>query len=121
MKVPNEYFDMAKSMLQLNEVELGKILFLLDGYMNVAPFPTLKKFYEKVKLASKNGYNPLNSSLPFEQSTLNNLINGLIKSGQKIKAIPIKNGWLEFDTINDFEIYNNMLQDNSISKFISIK
>ena len=107
-----------KNLKKIDEIDgqfIGLIKFQNDGII------VLKKFYEKVKLSSKNGYNPLNPSLPFEQSTLTNLLHGLIKSGQKIKAIPIKNRWLEFDTINDFEIYNNMLQDNSISKFISLK
>ena len=45
----------------------------------------------------------------------------MIMNGHKIKAIPIENGWLEFDTIKDFEIYNKMLTNDTLSDFIKIQ
>ena len=66
-------------------------------------------------------YKPFNSNVPFEQSTLSNFLEGMIVNGYKIKAIPIENGWLEFDTVKDYEIYNKMLTNNTLSDFIKIQ
>lgn len=106
-----------KNLKNIDEIDgqfIGLIKFQNHGIQ------ALKDFYEKVKLESTNGYNPLNPSVSFEQSTLTNLLHGLIKSGQKIRGITIENGWLEFDTVNDYEIYNNMMANNSLLKLISL-
>ena len=81
----------------------------------------LKEFFNKIYSEATKEYNPLNINIPFEQSTLNNFLQGIIVNGYKIKAIPIENGWLEFDTVKDYEIYNKMLADNSLSDFIKIQ
>ena len=49
MTVPDEYFEMAKSMKGLSENKLGKVLFLLDCYMKQAIMPTLEGFYTKLE------------------------------------------------------------------------
>ena len=38
----------------------------------------------------------------------------------KIKAIPISNSWLELDSYNDFVVYKNMHEKNTLSKFFNI-
>jgi len=63
--------------------------------------------------------NPLNSNLPFEKSYMTDLLQGLIMAGYSLKAIPIENGWLEVDSLNDYNIYEKMLKDNTLSKFFS--
>lgn len=106
-----------KNLKNIDEIDgqfIGLIKFQNDG------IKILKNFYKKLRLNTHNGFNPLNPTVSFEHSTLTNFLQGLIKSGQKIKAIPIKNGWLEFDTVNDYKIYNNMVKNNTISKFISL-
>ena len=106
-----------KNLKNIDAVEgqfIGLIKFQNDGIQ------ILKNFYEKLRSRARNGFNPLNPALSFEHSTLTNFLQGLIKSGQKIKAIPIKNRWLEFDTVSDYETYNKMVKNNTISKFISL-
>ncbi len=44
----------------------------------------------------------------------------LIKKNVKVNSILIDNGWLEFDTINDYELYSNMLNENKISQLIKL-
>jgi choline kinase len=81
----------------------------------------LKNFYEEKKLDAKNGINPLNPSVPFEKSFMTDLLNGIIKSGKKIKAIQIKNGWLELDSISDYDIYNKLYKNKQLSKFFNVE
>ena len=81
----------------------------------------IKKFYEKMKELSKMGKNPLNSNLPFELSYMTDFLQGLINEKYKLKAIVIKNGWLELDSMKDYEIYNKLYQEGKLSNFINIK
>jgi hypothetical protein len=77
----------------------------------------LKKHYEDLKCSAKSGKNPLNPSLPFEKSYMTDLLNELVSVNCKLKAIFINNGWLELDTINDYDLYERMYNDNSLNKF----
>ena len=44
----------------------------------------------------------------------------VIETTVKIKAIPISNSWLELDSYNDFVVYKNMHEKNTLSKFFNI-
>jgi len=79
----------------------------------------MKDFYDKCKIASKNGYNPLNSSIQFEESYMTDFLQGMIKEGNLLKSIPTSNRWLELDSIEDYQLYDEMFKDNTISKFFS--
>lgn len=81
----------------------------------------IKQFYHQTKNESKKGHNPLNPKLTFEKSFMTDFLQGLINVGCKLKSVPISNGWLELDTINDFNIYNNMYENKKISQFIDLK
>ena len=92
----------------LMKFQKKEIRFLLD-------------YYEKAKKEAKNkGINILNSNLPFEKSYMTDLIQGLINAGQKIKAVPVNNGWLELDSYHDYEVYNKKYKDRTISDLISV-
>ena len=81
----------------------------------------IKKFYEKMKKISKINGNPLNSNLSFELSYMTDFLQGLVNEKNKLKAVLIKNGWLELDSIQDYEIYNKLYKEGNISNFINIK
>ena len=81
----------------------------------------LNKFYKKMKNKAKNGNNPLNSSIPFEKSYMTDLLQGIINEGNKIKAVPIKNGWLELDSMKDYNLYNKKLKNGTISELIDLE
>ena len=80
----------------------------------------IKKFFYEMKKRAETEPNPLNPKVPFEKSYLTDLLYGLIKEGNKLKAIPIQSGWLELDTIEDYQIYNDMKNDHSLSKIIDL-
>ena len=81
----------------------------------------IKEFYEKMKEISKMDKNPLNSNLSFELSYMTDFLQGLVNEKYKLKAILIKNGWLELDSIHDYEIYNKLYHEGKISSFLNIK
>ena len=79
-----------------------------------------KGFYKKAKNESLKGNNILNPKLAFEKSYITDLLQALVIEGHKIKAIPIHGGWLELDTLHDYEIYNqnNICLVNGIGKVL---
>lgn len=81
----------------------------------------LKELYHKSKSEAENGKNPLNPNITFKNSRLVDLIQGLIISGVKVNMSTTKNGWLEFDTLKDNEIYNDLKNRNMLNDIINLK
>lgn len=77
-------------------------------------------FYDKMKISAKSGHNHLNPKLPFEKSYMTDFIQGLIENGAKIQAVPIENGWLELDTIEDYNLYNKMNSNGKILELYNV-
>jgi len=102
----------------INEIQ-GQYIGLMK-FQNVG-IEFLKDFYKKARAESKKGTNLLNPNIPFEQSYMTDLLQALINEGCKIKAIPIKNGWLELDSINDYQLYKDKYNTNTISQFIKLE
>ena len=103
----------VSSLEQIQGQYIGLMKFQNDG------LEFLKTFYQTAKNESFMG-NLLNPDLPFEKSYMTDLLQGLIDSGCKLKAIPIKNSWLELDSFSDYEIYNKKFNDNTISEFFRV-
>ena len=80
----------------------------------------VKKFYKNAKKDSKDNPNPLNPKIPFRQSYMTDLLHGLIKNNFKLKAVMVKNGWLELDSVYDYELYQKLYSSNDLIKFIEI-
>ena len=80
----------------------------------------LKSFYDKSKKLSFSGINPLNKKLKFQNSYMTDLLHSMILEGHKLKTIDIQNGWLEIDTISDFELYQKMFHAGTLSKFFNL-
>ena len=119
LKIDNEGFIMNIGQRVNNSKEIeGQYIGLMKIRKNV--IKNLKEFYEDKKMESKTGINPLNKEISFEQSFMTDLIQSLINSNYKIKAVPIFGGWLELDTIDDYELYEHMQNENTIEQLISI-
>lgn len=114
LKLENGYItSIGQKVSNLNDVEgqyIGLMKFQNQGVK------ILCDFYEKCKNKSKSG-NLLHPTLPFEKSYITDFLHGLINEGFKLKAVFIHNGWLELDTFNDYIIYNNMYEKNSLKFF----
>ena len=49
---------------------------------------------------------------------MTDLLNAIIESGEKVKAEHFHNGWIEFDTNEDYENACKWIEDGSIREFI---
>lgn len=110
--------EIGQKTSEISNIE-GQYIGLMKFQNNGLDF--IKQFYHQTKNESKKGHNPLNPKLTFEKSFMTDFLQGLINVGCRLKAIPISNGWLELDTINDFNIYDNMYRNEKISQFIDLK
>jgi len=118
LDIMNNILEIGQNVKNIDDIQgqyIGLMKFQNEG------IKIIKKFYEETKEKSKNSKNPINPNLPFKESYMTDFIQGLINHGCKIKAILIKGGWLELDTINDYEIYNKMYQEDKLSEFIRLE
>jgi choline kinase len=102
----------------LNDIQ-GQYIGLMKFQNNA--ISVLKNFYHISKKQSESGSNPLNSKVSFENSYMTDLLQGLINHNHKLKAIEINGGWLELDTLHDFEIYKNLYKNNTLKKFLNLE
>ena len=79
-----------------------------------------KELFLKTKNEAIGSKNNLNEELPFEKLRIVDLLQGLIKINYPLHALLVDNGWLEFDTINDYNLYSKMLNDETLQKLIKL-
>ena len=79
-----------------------------------------QEIYFKTRQNCINNKNELNKNLSFEKLRIVDLLQGLIKMNCPVHSILTDNGWLEFDTINDYELYSDMYNKNILSKLIQL-
>ena len=51
---------------------------------------------------------------------MTDLLNAIIESGRSVKAVHFQNGWIEFDTNEDYETAVERTKDGSISQIITL-
>ena len=51
---------------------------------------------------------------------MTDLLQGMISEGLSLKAIPISNGWLEIDTVEDHETYTKLYNQGELGKFYTV-
>lgn len=104
----------VKTIDEIQGQHIGLMKFQNNGIIK------LKAFYDKSKKLSLTGTNPLNKKLKFQNSFMTDLLHSMILEGHNLKSINIQNGWLEIDTISDFELYQKMFHDGTLSKFFNL-
>ena len=100
---------------KINGQYIGLMKFQNDGIKKMKDF-----FIKCEQDYKKNNINPLNSKRSFDNSYMTDFLQGLIDQGEKLKAIFIENGWLEFDNIQDYDLYTNNNSKTNIRKFYDI-
>lgn len=107
--------SIGKKVDNLTEIE-GQYIGLMKFQNNA--IGKIKSFYSKSKSISQNSNsNPLNPNLAFRKSYMTDLLQGLIDDGQKLKTINIDNGWLELDTIDDYNLYQRLNSEKKLLQF----
>ena len=120
LKINDDGFitNIGQKVTEINEIQgqyIGLMKFQNEG------IKYLKSFYTNAKEQSRVGVNTLNPKVKFENSYMTDLLNALIDSGCKLRAVEVRNGWLELDSISDYKIYEKMFSDNTLEKIFSVR
>ena len=114
----NNIQSIGQKIKNIDEIQgqyIGLMKFQNDGIKKMKDF-----FIKCEQDYKKNNINPLNSKRSFDNSYMTDFLQGLIDQGEKLKAIFIENGWLEFDNIQDYDLYTNYNSKTNIRKFYDI-
>lgn len=76
--------------------------------------PRLLSFYDTMDREA------IYDTKPFPQMYMTSFLQNLIDNDIDVHSVPVSNGWLELDTVDDYKIYESMIKDGSIGKFYDI-
>lgn len=71
----------------------------------------------KAKRSMHENDRPWKKERPVEKAYMTDLLMELILTGEQVTAVPIRNGWLEIDTVEDYESAARGFSDGTISRF----
>ena len=93
---------------------VGLIKFSRQGVLK------LKEIYQENKKKYYFLNEPWLRSKSFKKAYMTCMLQAIINSGQRVEPIVIRRGWLEFDTVEDYEKYMLWYNKRSLQRFISL-
>lgn len=81
----------------------------------------LKKVYQHNKDLYYNLNEPWLGSKSFKLGYMTSLLQSIINAGYEVKPIITSRGWIEFDTVDDYEKASRWAQNNTLQKFINLQ
>jgi len=63
---------------------------------------------------------PWKAKRPVEGAYMTDLLSELILLGHRVHSVPIDGGWLEVDTVHDYQTYASMFEDGTIAEFFDM-
>ncbi len=110
--------DLGDTTAPLNKAKIryvGLIKFSKEG------IEALKKVYYEQKSLYFDKDEPWLRSKSFKKSYMTCIIQAIINAGYEVTPIETTRGWLEFDTVEDYEKYIQWLKENTLSRFINLE
>ncbi len=80
----------------------------------------LKEVYHQNKQQYYHLDQPWLKSKSFKKAYMTCMLQALINTGQEINPVIIRRGWLEFDTVEDYDKYTKWLKEKTIARFINL-
>lgn len=80
----------------------------------------LKEVYHHHKNIYYHLDQPWLRSKSFKKAYMTCMLQALINAGQEVNPIILRRGWLEFDTVEDYERYSKWLKEGTIARFIML-
>lgn len=60
------------------------------------------------------------SGKPVRKAYMTDLLQALIEENEQVKAVSFRNGWIEFDTNEDYETASGWAEDGTLSRFVTL-
>jgi len=80
----------------------------------------LKKAYHKNKNKFFDKEQAWLNSKSFKKAYMTDILQALINEGHNAHPIKISRGWLEFDTVKDYDNYSNWLREGTMKRFFEM-
>jgi L-glutamine-phosphate cytidylyltransferase len=77
----------------------------------------LKQTYDDLHKKHWDSPEPWYFSKSFKKAYMTDVLQAMIDDGNEVAAIKIEHGWLEFDTTNDYEKYQEWLKTGAMNSF----
>ena len=81
--------------------------------------PKVLRHYDQLKATYKDS--PLIDGKPINKFNMTNLLQAWIDNGWKVMANKINRGWMEFDTVEDYELALKWAKEDSLRRFIILE
>lgn len=81
----------------------------------------LKEVYHNNKEKYFNKNEPWLRSKSFRKAYMTDMLQAIINEGYKVYPMFISKGWMEFDTVEDYEKANKWLNENTLNRFIKLE
>lgn len=81
----------------------------------------LKQVYDENKIKFYDSGQPWFNSPSFKKAYMTCMLMAIINSGFPVTAVPINRGWLEFDTVDDYERVVQWQKEGSIRRFFHLE
>lgn len=98
----------AKSLCDIHAQYIGLIKFREDQLLGI-----IEIYRDLISLG-------VVKSEPVEKMYMTTFLQYLIDINWTLTAVPIRNGWLELDTVDDLLLYQRLLKTNSLSQFCDL-
>ncbi len=102
--------------------DLAKAKVRYVGLLKFSPqgINTLKNIYHQQRRLFYDKDEPWMRSKSFRKAYMTCMIQAIINSGQAVEPIVIRRGWLEFDTVDDYERYTQWAGEGTLQRFITL-
>jgi choline kinase len=110
MNEHGEITDIGSKVTSIDEIEaqyIGLMRFNANGI----------RAMKSARCSMQENDRPWKYSRPVEKAYMTDLLMEMVLTGSKLNAVPVQNGWLEIDTISDFETADTRFTDGSIVEF----
>jgi len=99
----------------------------MDGrYVGILKFSrsgieNFRRIYNENRKKYFESDEPWLNSKSFKKAYMTDMLQAVIDAGITVTPIPISHGWLEFDTVEDYEKYHQWAEDGSMKQFFNIE
>lgn len=101
-------------------LDRAKIRYVGLIKFSAAGIESLKEIYHQQKNLHYDENIPWMRSKCFKKAYMTCLLQALINAGSRVEPIYISRGWLEFDTVEDYERATSWNNDRKLDKFIKL-
>lgn len=103
----------AEALIDIEAQYIGLMRFAGKG------IDRLRFTYNKAREQGRRGESPFGSGRKFEQLYMTDLLQGMINLGVQLNAVNIQRGWLEIDSLEDYELaQNSVLREGKAFKIV---